>query len=83
MSRAHTHGAHTYRDLDEVDVELEEAVKRLRDRVGKMADGRVIVVVERKRRVTIGHSVQVDGMLTEEIERVMTEKPRKEVQRCR
>jgi NCAIR mutase (PurE)-related protein len=69
--------------FDEVDVELEEAVKRLRDRVGKMADGRVIVVVERKRRVTIGHSVQVDGMLTEEIERVMTEKPRKEVQRCR
>lgn len=69
--------------FDEVDVELEEAVKRLRDRVGKTSDGRVIVVVERKRRVTIGHSIHLDGMLTEEIERVMTEKPRKEVQRCR
>lgn len=65
------------KSFDEVDVELEEALDRIRDRVERTEHGRVIAVIERQERVTTGHRVHVDGMLTRDMELIMAEKPRK------
>lgn len=74
---AHTKRAHKYRDLDEVDVELEEALDAIRTRARRLSRGRVIAVIERQDRVTVAHRVEVDQLTDGDLERVMTEKPRK------
>lgn len=47
----HTKATHRPRSLDDVDVELEEAIQRFRRLVERTEDGRVTVEVERKRQV--------------------------------
>ena len=68
---------HKPRSLDEVDVELETAIERIRDRVARTERGRVIAVIEREDRVTVAHRVQVDGLTEGDIERTMQERPRR------
>ena len=63
------------RTLDDVDLELETCIERIRDRVERTERGRVIAVIERKERITIGHTVGVDALLGEDWVCVMTEKP--------
>jgi hypothetical protein len=77
MSAAHTKGAHKYRDLDAVDVELEQALDAIRARAQRLPRGRVIAVIERQDHVTVWHRVEVEQMTERDVERVMTEKPRK------
>lgn len=76
MSAAHTKGAHKYRDLDAVDVELEEALDAIRTRALRLPRGRVIAVIEREDRVTVAHRVEVDRLTERDVELVMQEKPR-------
>jgi diphthamide synthase (EF-2-diphthine--ammonia ligase) len=61
--------------LEEVDVELEEAIERLRDKVRHIRHGRVIVTVERFRAETVGYRVGVDPMTEDDMERLMREPP--------
>lgn len=77
MTRAHTKGAHRPRSLDEVDVELEEALAAIRTRAQRLPRGRVIAVIERQDRVTVGHRVEVDQLTEADVEQVMTERPRR------
>lgn len=81
MSLAHTNRAHKYRSLDEVDVELEEALRSLRSRVERTAKGRVTLTIERLGGMTVDYHVASDGMTSREVERVMREVPHKEVRR--
>ena len=69
--------------LDEVDVELEQAIEAFRTCCQRVDHGRVHLVVERDRALTIGHRVDRDPLTTDDLERVMCERPHKEVKACR
>ena len=64
------------KSLEEVDVELEEAIERLRDRVRHVSHGRGIVVVERFRDETMGYRLEVDPMTEAEVQWLMQAKPK-------
>lgn len=64
------------KSFEEIDLELEEAIERLRDRVRRLTRGRVIAVVERVGAVTVCYRVDVDPMTEGDVERLMQEKPR-------
>jgi len=67
--------------LDEVDVDLEQAIEAFRTCCDHVDHGRVHLVVERHGNLTIAHRVDRDDTITEDIERVMTERPHKEAAR--
>ena len=71
------------RTLEEVDVELEQAIEAFRTCCNRVEHGRVHLVVERHRSVTVDHHVSRDLETTEDLERVMTTRPHKEVKACR
>lgn len=76
MSALHAKDVHKIRSLDDVDIELEQALDAIRARVQRLARGRVIAVIERQDRVTVAHRVDVDQLTTRDVERLMTEPPR-------
>jgi hypothetical protein len=71
------------RSLTEIDVDLENALAEMRRRCDRLEHGRVILVVDRHGSMTIGHRTSVEHLLAEDIERIMTERPHKEVAGCR
>lgn len=64
------------RSLDEVDVELEEAIGRLRERTRRLKRGRITLEVHRFNGVTVEYRIREDCMTEQEIERVMQEPPK-------
>lgn len=67
--------------LDDVDVDLEEAIEAFRLCCDRVEHGRVHLTVERHKWLTIGHRVGRDPMTTQDLERVMTDRPHKEAAR--
>jgi hypothetical protein len=72
--KSHPH-PHT---LDDVDLELEEAIDAFRRLCARVTDGRVNVEVERFHGVVVDHHVGSSRERTVEIERVMRERPHKD-----
>lgn len=66
------------RTIDEVDLDLEDAIEAFRRAYKLVAHGQVGVRVVKHQGTAVGHSVSVDPMTPDDVLAVMTMKPRKE-----
>lgn len=65
-------------NLSEVDVDLEQAIAEFRNACDRLDHGRVHLTVDRYDGLTIGHYLSRDHLTTEDIARLMVERPHKE-----
>lgn len=58
-----------------IDIELEQAIGRLRDYRERLSRGRIHLVLEVEGDVTVSHEVHADPMTATDIARLMQERP--------